>query len=270
MNRKGYLLCVLALLTLATLLGCRSQLIFQPDKEIRITPADVGLAYETVFFETSDKVRISAWWMPAQKPIAVVLFFHGNGGNISHFLDYAVVWNRLGLSTLSVDYRGYGLSAGHPTEQGTYRDAEAAWIYLVEQRVIDPQDIIIYGKSLGGSVAARLAQTYTPGLLIVHSSFTRIAAVAHDLFPWAPAGLILGNAYNTQEYLKSVRCPVLVIHSRDDEIVRFHHGQELYEIALGKKEFLALSGSHNGDFYQSLLVYESGLKDFINKYLPSK
>jgi pimeloyl-ACP methyl ester carboxylesterase len=176
----------------------------------------------------------------------------------------------MGLSTFAVDYRGYGLSAGHPTEEGTYRDAEAAWNYLVTQRGIDPQSIIIYGKSLGGSVAAWLAQAHIPGLLIIDSSFTRIAAVAQDLFPWAPAGLVLGNAYNTKEYVKMTKCPVLVMHSRDDEIVPFYHGQELYETASGPKEFLLLSGSHNGGFYQSLSVYERGMKNFIQQHSPAK
>jgi fermentation-respiration switch protein FrsA (DUF1100 family) len=138
----------------------------------------------------------------------------------------------------------------------------------VTQRGLEPQNIIIYGKSLGGSVAAWLAQARTPGLLIIDSSFTRIAAVAQDLFPWAPAGLILGNAYNTREYMKTIKCPVLVMHSIDDEVVPFHHGHELYEAAPEPKDFLVLSGSHNGGFYKSLPEYERGLRSFILRRLP--
>ena len=171
---------------------------------------------------------------------------------------------------MPVDYRGYGMSAGYPTEEGTYRDAEAAWGYLVGQRGVDPRDIIIYGKSLGGSIATWLARARNPGMLVVDSSFTRIAAVGQDLVPWAPAGLILGNAYNTEEYIKKVKCPVLIIHSRDDEMIRFHYGLDLYEAAPGPKEFLPISGSHNGGFEQSLPVYEPELKSFISKYLPSR
>jgi uncharacterized protein len=270
MKPKAILSSVLTLLILITLPGCRSQLIFHPDKVIRKTPGDFNLHYETISFETADNVRLSGWWIPAENQIAVVLFFHGNGGNISHFLDPVAVWNRMGLSTFSVDYRGYGMSAGDPTEEGTYRDAEAAWKYLVRQRGIDPQNIIIYGKSLGGSVAAWLARDRTPGMLIVDSSFTRIAAVGRDLFPWAPAGLILGNAYPTEEYIRTVKCPVLIIHSRDDEMIPFHHGQDLYEAAPQPKEFLLISGSHNGGFYQSLPVYEPGLKSFTSKHVPSE
>ena len=270
MKHKPCILCTLGFMVLVAFAGCRSQFIFHPDREIRTTPANFKLPYETILFETEDKVKISGWWIPAEKQMATMLFFHGNGGNISHYLDYAAVWNKMGLSTFAVDYRGYGMSGGHPTEDGTYRDAEAAWHYLVTQKGIEPKKIIIYGKSLGGSVAAWLAQAHTPGLLIIDSSFTRIAAVARDLFPWAPAGLILGNAYNTEEYVKSLRCPVLIMHSSDDEIVPFYHGQELYETAPAPKEFLPLSGSHNGGFYQSLPAYEQGLKGFISKYLSSE
>jgi uncharacterized protein len=259
---------ILILFLLISITGCRSQFIFHPDKIIRATPADIKLPYETVFLETEDRVKISGWWIPAEKQVAVVLFFHGNGGNISHYLDYAVVWSKMGLSTFAVDYRGYGMSTGSPTEEGTYRDAEAAWNYLVTQRSLKPRNIIIYGKSLGGSVAAWLARAHAPGLLIVDSSFTRIAAAAQDLFPWAPAGLVLGNAYNTEEYVKAAKCPVLIMHSSDDEIVLFHHGHELYEAAPEPKDFLVLSGSHNGGFYKSLPEYERGLRSFILRRLP--
>jgi uncharacterized protein len=267
---KPALFSLLALLVVIAFPGCSSQLIFHPDKVIRQTPTDFRLQHETIFFESEDKVKLSGWWIPAEKSIAVVLFFHGNGGNISHFLDHAAVWNRMGLSTFSIDYRGYGMSAGYPTEEGTYRDARAAWKYLVEQRGLKPQNIIIYGKSLGGAVAAWLARERTPAMLVVDSSFTRIAAVGRDLFPWAPAGLILGNAYNTEDYIKTVKCPVLIIHSRDDEMISFHYGEDLFRAAPQPKEFLSIAGSHNGGFYQSLTVYEPGLKSFISRHLHSK
>jgi len=107
-------------------------------------------------------------------------------------------------------------------------------------------------------------------MLIVDSSFTRIAAVGQELFPWAPAGLILGNAYNTEGYIRTVKCPVLIIHSRDDEMIPFHHGQDLYEAAPQPKEFLPISGSHNGGSISPFPLYEPGLKSFISKHVPSK
>lgn len=269
-RRKLPLFPAIVLLMLFVFPGCGAQFMYRPDKVIRATPEDENLTYESVSFETEDSVRLSAWWIPAQEQIGVILFFHGNGGNISHYLEPVLVWHRMGLSTLSVDYRGYGMSAGSPTEKGTYLDAEAAWRYLVRERGVDPRCIIIYGKSLGGSVAAHLARDRTPAMLVVDSSFTRIATVGHELVPWAPAGLILGNAYNTVEYIRSVRCPVLIIHSRDDEMIALHHAEELYEAAPSPKELLLTSGSHNGGFHQSLPVYEPGLTSFVRRYLPGR
>jgi hypothetical protein len=115
MKRKTCVAYIFGLFVLISVSGCRSQFVFHPDKAIRATPANFKLSYETIFFETEDKVKISGWWVPAEKQMAAVLFFHGNGGNISHYLDYVSVWNKMGLSTLAVDYRGYGMSAGHPT-----------------------------------------------------------------------------------------------------------------------------------------------------------
>ncbi len=250
--------------------GCSSAFIYHPDPVIRQTPADLGLPFNAVHFKTEDRVRLSAWWIPAREQIGVVLFFHGNGGNISHFLDPVVVWHRMGLSTLTVDYRGYGMSEGKPNEEGTYRDALAAWDYLVTERHIDPGHIVVYGKSLGGSVAAWLAARRTPALLVIDSSFTRMAAAARELVPWAPSGLILGNAYNTRESVSAVKCPVLIIHSRDDEMIRFHHGEELFAAAPEPKELLITSGSHNGGFRQSIAVYEPGLTSFVNRYLSGR
>ena len=265
MTIKGHIFLIAALLI--GLSGCQS-LIFHPEKRIMETPADHKLPYETISIQTKDKVKLSGWWIPAEKQVGVVLFFHGNGGNVSYFLEPVIVWNRMGLSTLIVDYRGYGLSEGRPSEAGTYLDADAAWEYLVRDRGIDGQYIIVYGKSLGGSIATWLAQDRTPGMLIVDSSFTSIATVAKELVPWLPSGLVLGNAYNTEAYLKKVKCPVLIIHSRNDEMISFRQGRQLFDAAGEPKELLILSGSHNGGFRLSLSLYEPGVKSFILKHLP--
>ena len=267
MTIKGYIFLIATLII--GLSGCQS-LIFHPEKRIMETPADRKLLYETVSIQTRDKVKLSGWWIPAEKQLGVVLFFHGNGGNVSYFLEPVIVWNRLGLSTLIIDYRGYGLSEGLPSEAGTYLDADAAWEYLVRDRGIEGQNIIVYGKSLGGSVATWLAQDRTPGMLIIDSSFTSIATVAKELVPWLPSGLVLGDAYNTEDYLKKVKCPVLIIHSPNDEMIPFRHGQRLLDIAAEPKEFLIVAGSHNGGFHQSLPLYEPGLKSFILKHLPRR
>ena len=126
----------------ANLLVFQSRFIYYPQREMTRTPQHVGLAYETVTFEAADDVRLFGWFVPAEPSRAVVLFCHGNAGNISHRLDSLHIFHRLGLSTFIFDYRGYGQSDGKPTEWGTYLDAEAAWHYLVQERRVDRMEIV--------------------------------------------------------------------------------------------------------------------------------
>ena len=120
----------------------QSRYVYFPTHEITANPSDIGLLYEDVTIKTTDEVNLSGWYIPAEKPRAVILFFHGNGGNISNRLDLIKIFYELRLSTFIIDYRGYGRSEGEPTEDGTYLDATAAWDYLVEKRKIAP-DVII-------------------------------------------------------------------------------------------------------------------------------
>ena len=165
----------------------QSRLVYYPQRGIIATPGQIGLSYDAVTFEAADGVRLSGWFVPAEAPRGVILFCHGNAGNISHRLESIRVFHRLGLSTFIFDYRGYGQSEGRPTEQGTYLDAEAAWRYLVQERRVAPTEIIVFGRSLGGAIAAWLAQDHTPRALIVESTFTSVRDMASHLYPFLPA-----------------------------------------------------------------------------------
>lgn len=250
--------------------GCVSNVIYQPQREIRYTPADAKLTYENVSIETADGVRLSGWWVPAEMPRGTVLFCHGNGGNIAGCLDTLLIINRLGLNAFIFDYRGYGYSDGSPTEKGTYLDAEAAWYYLVMKRRITPQQIIIWGRSLGGAIAARTAAKHPAGIVIVESSFTSLKDLVDYRFSWVPSWLLANYAYDTRYYLEQVDVPVLVIHSPDDEIIPFQHGKNLYDSIKGPKAFLEIKGSHNRGFIDSMAVYESSISDFIDRSLIKK
>src|SRR5258705_2413645 len=118
-----------------------------------MSPQPHGLKSETANIRTADGETLSAWWVPAEKARGTMLFFHGNAGNISHRLDYLLLFNRMRFNTLIVDYRGYGRSTGSPSEEGTYRDAEAAWGYLRGARSVKAQNLVVAGESLGGAVA---------------------------------------------------------------------------------------------------------------------
>lgn len=240
-----------------------------PSRDIEMTPDEAGLPYEPVTLVTSDNVQLDGWFIPASQARGVVLFFHGNAGNISHRLDSLLLFNTLGLSTFIFDYRGYGRSQGKPSEQGMYQDAEAAWQYLTRERNVLPQHIILFGRSLGGSVAAHLAAIHTPGALILESCFTSVPDIAADAYPFLPGGLLSRFSYNTREKLEYAACPVLIAHSRSDEIIPCKHGLALYAAAKEPKRFLELRGGHNDGFLVTGKAYKDGLDSFLAESIRS-
>jgi len=267
-KRQRIIPIAIGLLYLA-LTGCVASYIYYPERDIRLNPSSRGLAFVDVHLETSDRVKINAWWMPAKSPRATVLFCHGNGGNISYYLETLVVFHRLGLSALIFDYRGYGNSQGKPSEQGTYLDAEAAWQYLIDEQKIAPGQLIIWGRSLGGAVAARTAARHPCGMLILESAFTSVPEVAHAHIAWLPTWVFSRHRYETLRYLEQVTAPTLVIHSPEDEIIPFAHGRRLFEAINGHKAFLKIKGSHNQGFIDSQALYEPGIEAFIQRYVTS-
>lgn len=247
----------------------QSNYVYYPDRTLSADPGNIGLSFENVSFETTDRIMLSGWFIPCDNLRGFILFCHGNAGNMSHRLDSIQIFHRLRLGVFIFDYRGYGRSDGKPSESGTYRDVEAAWKYLVEERRITPNMIVIFGRSLGGAVAAWQAHNHTPGALILESTFTSIPDVGAKLYPFLPVRLLSRYEYNTAAYLKEINCPILVVHSPDDEMMPFSHGRRLFETAKEPKEFLEISGSHNEGFITSGKRYEEGLNAFISRHLSS-
>lgn len=248
----------------------QSRLVYLPNAPSRIvatTPAQIGLAFETVDFRTTDGVRLNGWFVPAENARGVLLFFHGNAGNISHRLASVRLFNALGLSTFIFDYRGYGNSEGETSEHGTYLDAEAAWRYLTAERGIPEQEIVYFGRSLGSSIAAYLAMDKAPKALILESAFTSIADAGAQAYPFLPVRLLSRYQYATREYLRAVSAPVLITHSPQDEIIPFEHGRALFAAANEPKSFLEIAGGHNGGFLQSGKTYIDGLDNFLTAHL---
>lgn len=244
----------------------QSRYIYFPEPDMLAEPSSIDLPFENITLETADGLKLFGWFIPSQEDRSVVLFCHGNAGNISHRLASIQIFHRLGLNVFIFDYRGYGLSEGNITEAGIYRDAEAAWHYLVEERKFAPERVIIFGRSLGGAVASWLARQTKPGALILESSFTSLAAMARSAYPYLPAKLILRPKFNTAGNLDRISCPTLIIHSRQDEIIPFSHGVNLFAIAKGPKEFLEINGGHNEGFITSGEGYTAGMKKFLFKY----
>ncbi len=261
---------VYCLLLLTVYVG-QSGMLYLPDlpsRELATTPRAIGLAYEDVRLRTDDGVQLHGWFIPAVQPRTTLLFFHGNAGNISHRLDSIRIFHELRLSIFIFDYRGYGSSEGSPSEAGTQRDALAAWRYLTEERGIAAQQIVLFGRSLGAAVAAWLAAQRTPGALILESAFTSVPDAAAEHYWWLPVRWLSRFRYATRDYVQAVRCPVLIVHSPEDEIIGFHHGEAIFAAAKGPKELLRLRGSHNEGFLLSGATYTRGLDAFLARHLP--
>jgi len=244
--------------------------VYYPIRTLSADPSSIGLWFKDVRFETADGVQLTGWFIPCNDARGVILFCHGNAGNISHRLDSIAIFNRLGLDVFIFDYQGYGESEGKPTEYGTYQDAEAAWQYLIEERKVSPKRVVVFGRSIGGALAAWLAQHHSPGALILESTFTSLQDAAATIYHFPLIRRFVRFGYNTAEHLAGVNCPILVVHSRDDEIMSFHHGQRLFELAGEPKTFLEITGTHNEGFITSGRHYEEGLDAFISECVGPK
>lgn len=232
------------------------------------TPAAAGLRFEALRLKTEDGETLEAWWVPApaDKARGAVLLLHGNAGSIADRIYYLPHFHAMGYAVLLVDYRGYGVSSGTPSEQGTYLDAQAAWRWLTGERGIKPGAIVLVGESLGGAVAAELAARVQPRALILASTFTSVPDLGSEIYPWLPVRLISRYRYDTLAQLRNYRGPVLIAHSRDDEIVPFAHGERLFAAAPGHKSMLEMRGGHNDSFLFSQAAWVRTVGDFLAQH----
>ena len=237
--------------------------LYRPVREVPYTPDELGLDFESVVFKSGDGLLLSGWYIPAEDAKLTVLFCHGNGGNMFHRLDSINIFYNLGLNCFIFDYRGYGSSEGKPGEEGTYLDVMAAYKWLTEEKKVSPADIIIFGKSLGGSIAAQLAGKVEARALIIESTFTSYVDIGRKFYPYMPVRWFARFSYKTIDYIKDVLCPVMIIHSRSDEIVSFEFGLELYEAANEPKEFVEILGGHNDGFLVSGEIYRNAWTNWL-------
>jgi fermentation-respiration switch protein FrsA (DUF1100 family) len=248
----------------------QSYLVYFPVKMISETPRSVDLAYEEVNLTTQDGIKLHGWYIPSDSAGGILLFCHGNAGNIGDRLESIKVFHDLGLSVLIFDYRGFGQSEGRISESGSYLDAHAAWEFLTHDKRISSGRIFIFGRSLGSAVAAQLACTVSAAGLILESGFSSIPELGQQIYPYLPVKSLSRIKYPAWEYLSRCKIPVLIIHSRDDEIIPFSHGQHLYTAASEPKYFIELSGSHNEGFLVSGPVYTEGLGKFVSEILATR
>ena len=244
--------------------------IYYPYEKIEFTPDEYNLQYEDIFFKTSDALVLNAWFIPAKNPRGTLLYCHGNAGNLSHRIEMVEIFNKLNLNVFIFDYRGYGRSEGAPSEEGLYRDAQAAYDYLLSRSDINKSAIIIYGKSIGANVAVDLASKVKAALVISESGFSSAYDMGRKLFPYLPVKWMLTIKYDAVSKIKSIAAPKLIIHSINDEIVPFRLGKKLFEAAAAQKEFYQMRGGHNEAVFMAREEYKARVDDFLSKYLRNK
>lgn len=214
-------------------------------------PKDHGLPGKALFLKTDDDVRIYAWFVEADRPRGAVLLLHGNAGNVENRVEHARAFRELGFSTLILDWRGYGASDGRATEDGTYRDAEAGYEYLVRALQFEPARIAVFGESLGGGPAVELALRKPFGALLLQSTFTSIPDLGARFYPWMPVRALARIEYANLAKMPRVPMPVLLLHSKDDEIVPYAQAEALLAAASPPKSLVAIAGKHDqAQFFQ--------------------
>jgi len=268
------LLAVAAVLLAVTalMLAFERHLIYFPSRTLALDPAALGLHHEQAQLLAEDGNRLEAWLLPLAGARHLVLVCNGNAGNMSHRLDRArEMQRRLGVSVLLFDYRGYGRSQGAPDEDGTYRDARAAYRYAVETRRVTPADLVLFGESLGAAVAVQLALEKRAGALILESAFTSIPDMARAAYPFLPpVGPLIRTRYETISKVPRLALPLLVLHGERDQIVPFAQGRRVFEAAGGPKRFFAIPGAgHNDTYVAGGAAYWRALGEFLES-LPSR
>ena len=217
-----------------------------------------------VVIDTDDGIRLGASYFPVGGDGPAVLVCHGNGGDRAGRVDLAAALNRMGLSVLLFDYRGYGGNPGHPTEEGLATDARAAQAWLASQPGVDK--IVYFGESLGAAVAVGLAIEQPPAALVLRSPFTSLADVAAVHYPWLPVRRLLLDRFPSIERIGSVGVPVMVIAGDRDDIVPESLSRRLYDAANEPKRFVLVPGAGHND--QELLDGRQML-DEIEEFLSS-
>lgn len=245
---------------------------YHPSRALTARAADLGRPWEDAHFTATDGTKLHGWFFPAatNSPRAqiAVLFCHGNGGNISHRLGLYDALLACGVSVFAFDYRGYGQSEGRPSEAGTYLDAQAAHAWL-RAKGFAGTNLIAFGESLGGGIASEVVLREPCAGLVLQNTFTSLPDIGAELYPFLPVRTIGSIRYDTRSKLPKIHVPVLILHSRGDRLIPFHHAERNFAVANEPKWLAELVGGHN-DGIVDRVKFMAGMEKLLTQLGVSK
>ncbi len=248
-----------------------NKFVYRPEAtfaEEDFSPTDLGLAYEEITIKTGDNLLLSAWYFPAPNPTHLVMYCHGNAGDIRDWAYAMPPFLEMGCSVLLFDYRGYGQSQGKPSESGLYLDGESVWGWVEEKAENEGITAVILGKSLGSAVAIHVAAQTPPSSLILDSPFTSMREIAMIVTPWLP-DTMLPELYESLKIVPKLTCSTLVIHGRNDTLVPLAHGQELYDTMVCPKAIHIIEGADHNNL-TNFPEYDKAIQAFLYKAFSEK
>lgn len=242
---------------------------YQPSKRLVSTIEETASNGRAFHILSGGRHQIQAWFLPAHDGAKhadwLLIFAHGNAGNISHRQSVYQSWLHLGFNLLAFDYRGYGTSEGRPSEPGTYEDLRAVVDWALENGYTKDR-VILLGKSLGGGVVSEVAKDGNIAGLILHSTFTSVPDLGAELFPFLPVRSISTIKHDTYSKLPDIHLPVLILHSREDSLIRFHHAERNFEKAQSPKWLFEISGDHNDAEWDRIQSLEPAIDTFMQHF----
>lgn len=262
LNLLLVLVCTYALLA-AFLYFYQDKLVFVPTHNEVMLPDEFGLTYSDVELEVAPGEYIRGWYFPVNDSANTVLFCYGNGGNKSRRMHTIQFFIELGVNLLIFDYRGFGQSDGKPSEANCYDDAEAAYHWLLDEKGLSPDKIILFGRSLGGGVVTELATRVPSGGLVVESSFTSVAELSGLMFPYMFADKLVRSRFESIDRIAGINRPLLVTHSTEDDMIPFWMGRALFERGKEPKRFVEFKGAHNDRDYYEDSTYRAVMQRFL-------
>jgi len=239
---------LLVIFSILILHGCDAvvnKMAFHPDKKYVLSADQLPSSAQEIFIETTDQIKIQSYYIQNKSSNQILIYFHGNGGNIGHRLADLMQISSFGMNVLGVGYRGYGKSQGKPSEKGIYIDGKAAFNYATQKLGFSINKVFILGRSIGTTVAINTSQKMNIGGLILVTPLTS----GKDHAKAAGLGIFsffAGNSFNNVEKIINISCPLLIIHGTHDNVIPFEMGKRLYNKAITKKKFVKIEGAgHN-------------------------